>query len=199
MGKFIAGFDIMDSLAVFLVLFAVIDIIGSIPIVIDLRKKSGDIEAGKATLVSMGILLAFLWVGEGILGMFNIDVQSFAIAGAIIMFMIALEMILNVEIFKESQSESQSSGIVPLAFPLIAGAGSLTTIISLKATYANINILFGILFNMLVVFVVLKTVPVLDKKIGKNGTPILRRVFGIILLSIAIKLFKDNLGIILPA
>lgn len=189
----------MDSLAVFLVLFAVIDIIGSIPIILDLRKKSGNIQSGKATIVSLVILLAFLWIGEGILGIFNIDVQSFALAGAFIMFLISLEMILNVEIFKEHQSESKSAGIVPLAFPLIAGAGSLTTIISLKANYSSINILIGILVNMIVVFIVLKTVPVLDRKIGKNGTPILRRVFGIILLSIAIKLFKENLGIVFPS
>jgi len=176
-----------------LILFSIIDILGSIPIIIDLRKKNGHIESGKATLVAGVIMIAFLFIGEGILNLFGIDVESFAIAGAIIILIIGMEMILDRSFFKQEPGVSGSASIVPLAFPLIAGAGSLTTILSLKAAYSQTNILIGIVMNLLFVFLVLKSSVWLERKLGQSGFNILRKVFGIILLSLAIKLFKDNL------
>ncbi|MEL6559749.1 MAG: MarC family protein [Bacteroidota bacterium] len=188
-------FDFKEILSVTLILFSVIDIIGSIPIIIDLRKKAGHVQSEKATLVSGVIMVAFLLVGEGILGLFGVDIYSFAIAGAVIMFLIGMEMILGIQIFRNDPDEMSSTSIVPLAFPLIAGAGTMTTLISLKAEYETMNIFVGIFINLLFVYLVLKTSGWLEKKIGKGGFNILRKVFGIILLSIAIKLFKTHLAI----
>jgi multiple antibiotic resistance protein len=179
--------------SVTLILFSIIDILGSIPIIIDLRKKFGGIESGKATLVAGIIMIAFLFIGEGILNLFGIDVSSFAIAGAIIILIIGMEMILDRSFFKQDPNVGPSASIVPLAFPLIAGAGSLTTILSLKAAYSQTNILIGIVVNLIFVFIVLKSSVWLEKKLGQSGFNILRKVFGIILLSLAIKLLKDNL------
>lgn len=184
-----------EIISVSLILFSVIDILGSIPIVIDLRKKSGVIESGKATLVAGLIMIIFLFLGESILKLFAVDVESFAIAGAIIIFFIGMEMVMGINFFKTDAEEAKSASIVPLAFPLIAGAGTMTTIISLRAVYEQINILAGILVNLIFVYVVLKSSGWLEKRIGKAGFNILRKVFGIILLSIAIKLIKDNLHI----
>lgn len=188
-------FDFREILSVTLILFSVIDIIGSIPIIIDLRKKAGHVQSEKATLVSGVIMVAFLLMGEGILGLFGVDIYSFAIAGAVIMFLIGMEMILGIQIFRNDPDEMSSTSIVPLAFPLIAGAGTMTTLISLKAEYETANIFVGIFINLLFVYLVLKTSGWLEKKIGKGGFNILRKVFGIILLSIAIKLFKTHLAI----
>jgi len=185
-------FSFKEIISVTLILFSIIDILGSIPIVIALRKREGHIQSAKATLVSGGIMVLFLFLGQSILQLFALDVESFAVAGAIIMFLIAMEMILGMTFFKEDPSESTGS-IVPLAFPLIAGAGTLTTILSLRSIYAVPNILVGILVNLLVVFVVLKASGWLEKKLGKSGFSILRKVFGIILLAIAVKIFKQNL------
>jgi multiple antibiotic resistance protein len=179
--------------SVTLILFSIIDILGSIPIVIDLRKKNGRIESGKATIVAGLIMIAFLFIGEGILNLFGIDVESFAIAGALIILIIGMEMILDRSFFKTEPGVSNSASIVPLAFPLIAGAGSLTTILSLKAAYSQTNILIGIIVNLVFVYIVLKSSVWLEKKLGQGGFSILRKVFGIILLSLAIKLLKDNL------
>lgn len=176
-----------------LILFSIIDILGSIPVIIDLRKKNGKIESGKATLVAGVIMIAFLFIGEVILNLFGIDVESFAIAGAIIILIIGMEMILDRSFFKQEQGLGNSASIVPLAFPLIAGAGSLTTILSLKAAYGQTNILIGIIVNLIFVFIVLKSSGWLEKKLGQEGFNILRKIFGIILLSLAIKLIKDNL------
>jgi multiple antibiotic resistance protein len=184
-----------EIISVTLILFSVIDIIGSIPIVIDLRKKAGTIESEKATFVAGFIMILFLFLGESILKLFGIDVESFAIAGAIILFFIGMEMILGVVFFKADPEEAKSASIVPLAFPLIAGAGTMTTIISLRAAYDQVNILIGIMLNLLFVYLVLRTSGWLERKIGKAGFNILRKVFGIILLSIAIKLFKNNIDI----
>jgi len=186
-------FNFKEIATVTLILFSIIDILGSIPIIIDLRKKNGKIESGKATLVAGIIMIAFLYVGEGILNLFGIDVESFAIAGAIIILIIGMEMILDRSFFKQETNVGNSASIVPLAFPLIAGAGSLTTILSLKAAYGETNILIGIVVNLVFVYVVLKSSVWLEKKLGQNGFNILRKVFGIILLSLAIKLIKDNL------
>lgn len=188
-------FDFKEVLSVTLILFSVIDIIGSIPIIIDLRKKAGHVQSEKATLVSGIIMVVFLLVGEGILGLFGVDVYSFAIAGAVIMFLIGMEMILGVQIFKNDPDSMSSTSIVPLAFPLIAGAGTMTTLISLKAEYQTLNIFIGIFINLIFVYLTLKASGWLEKKIGKGGFNILRKVFGIILLSIAIKLFKTHLTI----
>lgn len=182
-----------EIVSVTLILFSVIDILGSIPIVIDMRKKTGTIESGKATLVAGLIMIMFLYLGESILKLFAVDVESFAIAGAIIIFFIGMEMVMGISFFKSDMEDSKSASIVPLAFPLIAGAGTMTTIISLRAAYEEINILAGILVNLVFIYIVLKSSRWLEKKLGIAGFNILRKVFGIILLSIAIKLFKDNI------
>lgn len=187
-------FDLKQIFSVSLILFSVIDILGSIPIIIQLRKRVGTIASGKATIVSGVLMVSFLFLGESILKLFGLDVGSFAIAGAIVIFIIGLEMVLGVEFFKaDPEGESTSSSIVPLAFPLIAGAGTMTTLVSLRAEYEMINILVGVAINLAFVYLVLKTSVWLERKIGKAGINILRKVFGIILLAIAIKLFKSNL------
>lgn len=178
--------------SVTLILFSIIDILGSIPIIIDLRKKNGHIESEKATIVAGVIMISFLFIGEAILRLFGIDVTSFALAGALIIFIIGMEMILDRSFFKQSPEVGGSASIVPLAFPLIAGAGSMTTILSLKAAYSQTNILIGIVANLIFVYIVLKSSVWLERKIGQSGFNILRKVFGIILLSLAIKLFKEN-------
>ena len=186
-------FDIKAILSVSLILFSVIDIVGNIPVVIALKKQGKQIESGKATLASGVLMLAFLFGGEKILGLFGVDVKSFAVAGAIVMFMIGLEMILNREIFRNTEDNAKSTSIFPLAFPLIAGAGTLTTIISLEgAGYTKLDVAIGILLNLLVVFLVLRFSSVIQQKIGNQGAKILEKVFGIILLAIAIKIFTNN-------
>jgi len=168
---------------------------GSIPIIMDLKKKAGDIQSGKATIVAGLIMIIFLYLGESILQLFGIDVESFAIAGAIIILLIGFEMILGITLFKQDAEASSSTSIVPLAFPLIAGAGTMTTIISLRAEFSKPSILIGILINLLFVYLVLRSTTWLEKKIGAAGYNILRKVFGIILIAIAIKLIKSNLHI----
>ena len=182
-----------EILSVTLILFSVIDILGSTPVIIDLRNKMGKIQSGKATLVAGTLMILFLFVGDNLLGLFGIDVGSFAIAGSIIMFIIGMEMILGHNFFKNEPNAANTSSIVPIAFPLIAGAGTLTTIISIKAEYHEINILAGIVVNLAFIYLVLKSTNWLEKKIGPAGLGILQKIFGIILLSIAIKLFKDNI------
>ena len=182
-----------EIISVTLILFSVIDILGSLPVLIDLRKKTGKIESERATLVSGALMIVFLFVGERILKLFGVDVASFAVAGGFIIFLIGLEMILGRTIFK---SETQSGGathIVPIAFPLIAGAGTLTTLISLRAEYQTVNILVGIVLNLILIYVVLKSSEWLEDRIGPGGLEVLRKIFGIILLAIAIKLIKTNL------
>ena len=177
----------------FMVLFAVIDITGSIPIIIDLKEKGGKIQSEKATLVAFAIMLLFLFVGERLLGVFGVDISSFAIAGAFILFFLALEMVLGISLFKDNATESSS--IVPLAFPLIAGAGSMTTLLSLRAEYELIDIAIALTLNMIVVYTVLRLTHVIERLLGQSGIMILRKMFGIILLAIAIKLFKSNFAI----
>ncbi|MEM1121492.1 MAG: MarC family protein [Bacteroidota bacterium] len=190
--------DFKEVLSVFLILFSVIDIPGNVPIIISMKKKGKIIKPIRATLVAGSLMIAFLLLGESILGLFGIDVQSFAIAGAIIIFLIAIEMVLGITLFKEPEEEEDtgSSSIVPVAFPLIAGAGTMTTIISLKAEFQQVNILIGIIVNLIIVFVVLRTSDWIQRKLGAGGEAILRKAFGIILLAIAIKLFKSNIGAI---
>lgn len=187
-------FNLKEIFSVSLILFSIIDILGSVPIIIDLRKKMGHIQSEKATLVSGFLMVIFLFVGESILRLFGIDIGSFAIAGAIIIFFLGMEMILGIQFFRtDSDTQSGSHSIVPIAFPLIAGAGTMTTLLSLKSLYATPNILVGIFVNLMFVYLVLKTSGWLERKIGPAGFDILRKVFGIILLSIAIKIFKTHL------
>ncbi len=192
---FLSEFNILDVFSSFMVLFAVIDIIGSIPIILELKSKNNKVESGKATLAATVVLLLFLFIGEGILNIFGVDIASFAIAGSFILLALAVEMILGVELFKADSDDSGGASIVPIAFPLVAGAGSITTLLSLKAEYATINIVLAVLLNMLVVFLVLKSTKLIERILGKAGVAILKKVFGIILLSIAIKLFLSNTGI----
>jgi len=186
-------FNILHILSVFMVLFAVIDIFGSIPLIIDIKAKGNKIEAGKTTLISFLILTLFLFVGEALLKIFGVDIESFAIAGSFIIFFLALEMVLGIEVFK-GNTGTDSASIVPLAFPIIAGAGSITTLLSLRAEYSYLNIMIALLLNMIVVFIVLKTTKYIEKMLGQTGITILRKIFGIILLSIAIKLFMSNIA-----
>jgi multiple antibiotic resistance protein len=185
-------FNFKEIITVSLILFSVIDILGSIPIIIDLRKKVGHVQSEKATLVAAVIMIVFLFLGESILHLLGIDIGSFAIAGAIVIFLIGLEMILGTQIFKQDPQASASASIVPIAFPLIAGAGTMTTLLALRAEFAEANILIGIVVNLLFVYIVLKASGWLERKIGQGGFNILRKVFGIILLSLAIKLFKNH-------
>ena len=185
--------DHKQILSVTMILFAIIDIIGSIPIVIALRKKAGKIQSEKATLVALVLMILFLYLGDELLKLIGLDVPSFAIAGSIVIFVIAMEMILGINLFKEDLSESVS--IVPLAFPLIAGAGTMTTLLSLRSEYQIQNILVAVILNMLFVYIVLKNVVRIEKLLGQSGLSVLRRAFGIILLAIAIKLFRNNTGL----
>lgn len=186
-------FNLSQILSTTMVLFAIIDILGAIPVVIELRRKAGHIESEKASLVAAGLMILFLFVGESLLKIIGLDVESFAIAGSFVIFFIAMEMVLGLTIFKEEAPETVS--IVPLAFPLIAGAGTMTTLLSLKTEYHTQNILVGIILNMLFVYFVLKNTNRLEKLFGKSGLNILRKAFGVILLAIAIKLFRNNTGL----
>ncbi len=185
----------MDSKEIFsvtLILFSVIDILGSIPFVILIRKREGRIYAEKATFIAAVLMIVFLFLGQSILKLFGLDVGSFAVAGAIVMFIIAMEMILGIDLIKDDPDAKGTGSIVPIAFPLIAGAGTLTTILSLRAVYAEINILIGIIVNLIFVYIVLRSSGWLEQKIGKSGFVVLRKVFGVILLAIAVKIFKSN-------
>lgn len=176
-----------------MILFAIIDILGSIPIIIELRKKAGHIQSEKAAIVATVLMIIFLFAGKTLLSVIGVDVQSFAIAGSFVIFALAMEMVLGLTLFKEDAPETVS--IVPLAFPLIAGAGTMTTLLSLKTEYATQNIIVGIILNMIFVYFVLKNTNRLEKLFGKTGLNILRKAFGIILLAIAIKLFRTNTGL----
>lgn len=185
-------FDFREIATATMVLFAVIDILGSIPIIIGLRQKVGHIQSEKASVVSAVIMVAFLFVGEEILKLIGIDVYSFAVAGAFVIFFLAIEMILGISLYKEEEAESAS--IVPIAFPLIAGAGTLTAILSLRAEYHVENIIVAIIANTIFVYLVLKSSKRIERVLGKNGLSVIRKVFGVILLAIAVKLFATNIN-----
>jgi multiple antibiotic resistance protein len=187
-------FNLKEIVSVSLILFAIIDIIGSIPIIIQLRQREGIIQSEKATLVAGALMIVFLFLGDGILRLFGIDFASFALAGAIIIFLMGMEMVLGIHLF-QSNPEVKTGSIVPLAFPLIVGAGTMTTLLSLRAAYALPNVLVGILLNLVFVYIVLKSSTWLEQKLGQNGTEVLRKVFGVILLAISIKLFKTHVSI----
>ncbi len=190
------GLSLVDIFSSFMVLFAVIDIFGSIPIILTIKNKGGHIKAGQATLVALALFIAFHFLGERILHLFHVDVSSFAIAGSLIILFLALEMVLGIEFFKTETPASAS--IVPIAFPLIAGAGSITTLISLRAEYESINILIAVALNMAVVYLVLRLTHWFERILGEAGILILKKFFGIILLAIAVKLFISNTGIQIP-
>ncbi len=191
MTAFFGGFDLVELFKATMVLFAVIDIVGSVPIIIRLKEQSGEIHAGRTSLVSMFIMIAFLILGESILKLFGVDVGSFAVAGSLILFFMSMEMILGVQLFRDEPS-GKTASIVPLAFPIIAGAGSMTSIISLRAEYESINIILAIIINIALVYLVLRLTKHIERLLGPGGIAILKKVFGIILLSIAIKLFSSN-------
>lgn len=183
--------DIREIATATMVLFAVIDIIGSLPIIIDLRKKAGKIQSEKATVVAGILMIAFLFVGKEILNLIGIDVNSFAVAGSFILFFLALEMILGITLYKDEAPET--SAVVPLAFPLIAGAGTMTSILSLRAEFATVNIIAAIVINTIFVYLVLKSSGKIEHFLGKQGINVIRKIFGVILLAIAVKLFAANI------
>ena len=185
--------NFIEIFASFMVLFAIIDIFGSIPIILSIKSKIGNIYAERTTLVAYGIMMLFLFIGEPLLSIFGVDISSFAIAGSIILLLMGIEMVLGIELFK---NETGSSGaIVPIAFPLIAGAGSITSLLSLRAEYHSVNILIALTLNMVVVYLVLRLTGWFERLLGPGGLHILRKFFGIILLAIAVKLFISNTGI----
>ena len=180
----------------FMVLFAVIDIVGNIPIVIDLRKKVGHIQSEKASIIAGVIMTLFLFLGKSILNLIGIDVNSFAVAGAFILFFIALEMILGITLYKQEETNPLTASVFPLAFPLIAGPGSLTTLLSLRAEFRVENIILAIILNVILIYIVLKTSRKIERFLGANGINIIRKVFGVILLAIAVKLFAHNIKVL---
>ena len=187
-------FDIKEFISATMILFAIIDVVGNIPLIVLLREKFKVIESGKATLVSLIIMVTFLYVGEIILQLLGVDINSFAVAGSIIILFLATEMILGIKLYKDNNPKTAS--IVPIAFPLIAGPGTLTTLISIKSEFNNLNIILAIIVNMVLVYIVLKSSEKIEKIIGAQGINILRKVFGIILLAIGIKLFTTNIKLI---
>lgn len=190
----LANISQKELITVSFTLFAVIDILGSIPVLISLKDKmGGHIKTGLATVVSAFLMILFLFLGQQFLNILGLDVQSFAVAGSIVIFIIGLEMILGIEFFKP-EKDSKSGSVVPIAFPLIAGSGTLTTVMSLKANYHDINILLGILINCVVIFIVLKSLKWIEKALGPNGLLVVRKFFGVILLAIAVKIFGSNIG-----
>jgi len=192
------SFNFKEIFTAFMVLFAVIDIVGNIPIIIDLRKKAGHIESGKASIIAGAIMIIFLFLGKSLLSLIGIDVNSFAVAGSFILFFIALEMILGITLYKDDDDGGITASVFPLAFPLIAGPGTLTTLLSLRAEFENTeNIIVAVLLNVIVIYLVLKTSKRIERFIGANGIKIIRKIFGVILLAIAVKLFTANIKVLL--
>ena len=188
------NFDFKEFISSAMILFAIIDVIGNIPLIVLLREKYKVIESEKASFVSLVIMIVFLFIGEVLLNLLGVDINSFAVAGSIIILFLAAEMILGVKLYKDSNPKTAS--IVPIAFPLIAGPGTLTTLISIKSEYDDINIILAIVLNMILVYIVLKSSEKIQKILGSQGINILRKVFGIILLAIGIKLFTTNIKLI---
>jgi multiple antibiotic resistance protein len=186
-------FDLHEILTVTFTLFAVIDIIGSIPIIVTLREKTGQVQSGLATLVAGLLMTVFFFIGEELLNILGVDIHSFALAGSIVIFIIGLEMILGHDLFK-TDPDAKSGSIVPIAFPIIAGSGTLTTIMSLKSEFHAVNIYASILINLVFIYIVLKSTARIEKILGKGGLLVIRKFFGVILIAIAVKIFKNNLG-----
>lgn len=186
-------FNFKEIFTAFMVLFAVIDIIGNIPIIIDLRKKVGHIQSEKASIIAAVIMIFFLFLGQSLLNLIGIDVYSFAVAGSFILFFIALEMILGITLYKDDGTHQVTATVFPLAFPLIAGPGSLTTLLSLRAEFHLENIIVAVFFNVIVIYIVLKTSSKIENILGPTGIQIIRKIFGVVLLAIAVKLFAHNI------
>jgi len=180
-----------ELLTVTFTLFAVIDIIGSVPILISLKQKMGGMREFRATLISGGLMILFLFIGEAFLNLLGLDVRSFAVGGSIVIFILGLEMVLGIEFFK-GDGDVKTATVVPIAFPLIAGSGTLTTIISLKANYGETTLFIAILLNLVIVYVVLKSLGYIAKLLGTGGLTAIRKFFGVILLAIAVKIFATN-------
>lgn len=195
---FFQEFNLQEILKATTVLFAVIDIVGAVPMIIKLKEQTGDIHPIQTSLVSLGIMIGFLILGESILHLFGVDVRSFAVAGSLILFAMSLEMILGIHLFRDSVSGKIAS-VVPLAFPIIAGAGTMTTLVSLRAEFATINIIVAVIINILIVYIVLRLTKRIERLLGEGGTAILKKVFGIILLAIAVKLFTTNLAVMIQS
>jgi multiple antibiotic resistance protein len=192
MGDFFNGFNWGELFKTTTVLFAVIDIVGSVPIIIKLKESAGSIHEARTSIVSFFIMIGFLILGESILKLFGVTIEAFAVAGALILFAMAMEMILGVKLFRDEVT-GKTASIVPLAFPIIAGAGTMTTLVSLKAEFQEINIVLAIIINVLIIYIVLRLTKRIENLLGEGGIAILKKVFGIILLAIAIKLFTSNL------
>ena len=190
------NFNFQQILSAFIVLFAVIDIIGAIPIIIDLKDKGKDVNALKATLISFLLLLGFFYAGDILLRLFHVDIESFAVAGAFVIFLLSLEMILDIEIFK-NQGPIKEATLVPVVFPLLSGAGSFTTLLSLRAEYASVNIIVALILNMLWVYFVVRMTRKVERVLGKGGIYLIRKFFGIILLAISVKLFMSNITLLM--
>ncbi|MES2587637.1 MAG: MarC family protein [Bacteroidota bacterium] len=191
MFKFFTDFNVNEMLKATIVLFAVIDVIGSIPTILKIKSQAGGINSAQASLVALGIMIGFLIFGESVLQLFGVNIESFAVAGSILLFALSFEMILGVKLFNDHGS-SKTASIVPLAFPILAGAGTMTTLISLRAEFQYINIVIAILINILIVYIVLRLSKKIENILGEGGIEILKKVFGIILLAIAVKLFTTN-------
>lgn len=192
--EFFSLFNTVEFFSAFIVLFAVIDPIGIMPIVLSIRDKGKIINPVKAVFFAFGLMFLFFFLGDWILNLFGVDINSFAVAGSLVIFLMALEMVLDIEIFKDSSIAANDATIVPLVFPLLAGAGSFTTLLSLKAEYASVNILFALVVNAVVVFAMLSATAFLQRLLGKGGIYFTRKFFGIILLAISVKLFTSNLS-----
>ncbi|KAA6335851.1 hypothetical protein EZS27_015944 [termite gut metagenome] len=191
-------FNYQEIISTFIVLFAVIDIIGSIPVIINLKGNGKGVNAVKATVLSFLLLIAFFFAGDMMLKLFHVDIQSFAVAGALLIFLVALEMLLDVEIFK-NQGPIKEATLIPLVFPLVAGAGSFTTLLSLRAEYASINIIIALIINMIWVYFVIKMTDRVERFLGKGGIYLIRKFFGIILLAISVRLFTSNITMLIEA
>ena len=185
-------FNLQETLSAFIILFAIIDITGLTPIIIDLKNKGNNIKAGKAAIYSLATFIAFLFMGNMILQLFHVDISSFAIAGSLVIFVMAIEMIFGVEIFRNDGPEG-SATIVPIVFPLIAGAGSFTALLSLRAMYSLTNIIIALVLNIILIYVVIRNVHLLERLLGKGGVYVFRKFFGIILLAISVRMFLENL------
>jgi multiple antibiotic resistance protein len=186
--------NLKEVLTISFTLFAVIDMLGSIPVLASLRAKmGGEIRSLQATLISGGLMILFLFLGKEFLSILGLDVQSFAVAGSIVIFIIGMEMVLGVEFFKQD-GNAKSGTVVPIAFPLIAGSGTLTTVMSLKANYHDINVFIAILINCIVIYLVLRSLVWIEKMLGPGGMIVIRKFFGVILLAIAVKIFSSNLA-----
>jgi len=186
-------FSFDQLITVTFTLFAVIDIVGSIPLLISLKEKMGEVRSLRVTLISGALMIAFLFGGEAFLKILGVDIRSFAVGGSIVIFLLGLEMVLGREIFK-ADPENRSGTVVPIAFPIIAGSGTLTTVMSLKANFSEWNILAGIVINLIVIYFVLRSLKFLAKVLGKNGLAAIHKFFGVVLLAIAVKIFSSNIS-----